>query len=99
MLFCDLPKAGSTASKNMRVNVTRDLDSGEKVHHQDSTYSRSKVQTRLTTYFKFRVARHPLVKLPSGYRNKMEMPKAMIEHNVGRNYSAAIFLRKPVENR
>ena len=94
MLFCVPPKAGSTFFRNLWLNFTHDVHLGEGVHisamlrkynlRDLTSYRASEIQTRLKTYFKFMVTRHPFVKLLSAYRNKLEVPNANIERNVGR---------------
>ena len=94
MLFCDVPKAGSTFVKTLWLNFTQDVQLGRNIHliaalrrhnlRYLNTYNASEIQIRLKSYFKFMVARHPLVRLLSGYRDKLEVWDAMFEFKVGR---------------
>ena len=94
MLFCDSPKTGSSLFKTLWLNYTRDVDGGRNIHKNNfllkhglrylSTYSQSQIQTRLATYFKFLTARHPLVRVLSAYREKLEGPNEYYPRVLGR---------------
>ena len=94
VLFCDVPKAGSTVFKNLWLNFTRGVSIGKYIHTRRilakhklrylNTYTKSEIQTRLKTYFKFMIARHPFVRILSAYRNKLEKPNALFERIVGK---------------
>ncbi|KAI0232138.1 Carbohydrate sulfotransferase 12 [Lamellibrachia satsuma] len=95
MLFCDAPKTGSSFFKDLWLNYTRNVYGGPDVHtigflkkhglRYLSTYSQSEIQTRLKTYYKFMVARHPLVRLLSAYHEKLELPNKIYQRFVGRH--------------
>ena len=84
MLFCDAPKTGSSFFKDLWLNYTRDVHTGDSVHNRRflrkhglrylSTYNDSEIQVRLRTHYKFMITRHPLVRLLSVYREKLERP-------------------------
>ena len=95
MLFCDAPKVGSTYFKTLWLNYTRDVASPvSQVHKWNylrrhglrylSSYNHSEIKTRLRTYFKFMMVRHPLVRLLSVYREKLESPNRYYRNRVGR---------------
>ena len=93
VLFCDVPKAGSTFFKNLWLNFTRDVSIGKAVHiprvlykhnlRYLNSYTKPEIQTRLKTYFKFMVARHPFVRILSAYRSKFEVPNQLFEQIAG----------------
>ena len=82
MLFCDVPKTGSSFFKMLWLNYTRGIYEYNRVHDRGvlrkynlrylDTYNRTEVQIRLKSYFKFMVVRHPLVRILSAYRDKLE---------------------------
>lgn len=84
VLFCDAPKTGSSLFKTLWLNYTRGVNDIKHIHSQSflrkhnlrylSSYKRTDIQTRLKTYFKFLVVRHPLVRVLSAYRDKLEKP-------------------------
>ena len=94
VLFCDVPKAGSTVFKNLWLNFTRDVSIGNYVHiprvlykynlRYLNSYTKSEIQTRLKTYFKFMIARHPFVRILSAYRSKFEVPNNLFEKIAGK---------------
>ena len=98
MLFCDAPKTGSTFFKKLWLNYTRgtsvDQRASIKIHDRTflrrqnlrylSTYNQNETQTRLETYFKFMIVRHPLVRVLSSYREKLEKPNRYYHTALGR---------------
>ena len=98
MLFCDAPKTGSTFFKELWLNYTRgtSVDQRATINIHDrtflrrqnlrylSTYNQTEKQTRLETYFKFMIVRHPLVRVLSSYREKLEKPNRYFHTALGR---------------
>ena len=48
------------------------------------SYNTYEIQTRLKTYFKFMTARHPLLRVLSAYRDKLEWPNRYKHYGFGR---------------
>ena len=94
MLFCDAPKTGSSFFKNLWLNYTRGVDGGKHIHQRSflrkhnlrylNSYNHSERLIRLKTYFKFMVARHPMVRVLSAYREKLELPNQYYHSFLGR---------------
>ena len=94
VLFCAPPKAGSTSFKNLWLNYTRDVFGGLDVHYATflgrhnlrylNTYHPSEIRIRLKTYFKFMIARHPLLRVLSAFRQKFEEPNWWFRPGIGR---------------
>ena len=107
VLFCDAPKTGSSFFKGLWLKYTRDVTNERMFVHDNayllkynlrylSNYSQSEQETRLQTYFKFMVARHPMLRVLSTYRDKLERNNTfyrqkhgrLIEQKYGRHDSA-----------
>jgi len=99
MLFCDAPKTGTSFFKRLWLNYTRDV-AGTQVHDKDflnehglrylHSYSEAEIEIRLRTYFKFLTVRHPLVRILSVYRNKLESPNKYYHEHLGRTIEHVI---------
>ena len=101
-IICVPPKNGCTYFKTMWVNLTRDVNkSVGDVHNPKSlkkyklrylhSYSESEIRTRIKKYFKIVVARHPMVRLLSAYRDKLEVNDDVFERIVGREIKKRYF--------
>ena len=55
------------------------------------SYNKSEIRTRLQTYFKIVVARHPMVRLLSAYRDKLERKNDLFERIAGREIKKRYF--------
>ena len=99
------PKHGCTYFNRLWVKSTRDVKLSSKLgglHHPRNlikynlrylnSYSESEIRTRLQTYFKVVVARHPMVRLLSAYRNKLERKNNLFERIAGRESKKRYFL-------
>ena len=94
ILFCVPPKAGSSTFRTIWLNYTRDVHGGDDIHDVKflrkhnlrflNTYTKSEILTRLKTYFKFMIARHPLLRVLSAYRQKFELKNWYYHPHVGR---------------
>ena len=94
MLFCDAPKTGSSFLKILWLNYTRMVYKPESIHDRSflakhqlrylSSYNQTEIQTRLETYFKFMVVRHPFVRILSAYIEKLEKPNEFYQPILGR---------------
>ena len=94
ILFCDVPKVGSSTFKRLWLNFTRGVDGRNSIHNREflrkhnlrylNSYNKSEIQTRLKTYFKFMTTRHPLLRVLSAYRDKFERPHRYYHQHFGR---------------
>ena len=94
MLFCDAPKTGSSFFKILWLNYTREVYQPRLIHERSflakhnlrylNSYSQAGIQTRLETYFKFMVVRHPFVRILSTYIEKLEKPNEYYQPLLGR---------------
>ena len=85
VIYCVIPKGGCTNWKKAILRsiigreVTREEVQDIEVMHRHnlrrlSNYSKSEINQKLKTYFKFLVARHPMERLLSAYRSKFRAP-------------------------
>jgi len=95
VLFCAPPKTGSSFFKRLWLKYTRNVTNEQMFVHEKtylrkynlrylSTYSQSEQKTRLQTYFKFMLARHPMLRVLSTYREKLERNNTIYRQTVGR---------------
>jgi len=88
----------------MWVKFTRDVKFSSNIgdlHHPErlikynlrylDSYNRSEIRTRLQTYFKIIVMRHPMVRLLSAYRDKLEKKDDLYERIAGREIKKRYF--------
>ena len=85
VIYCVIPKGGCTNWKKAILRsiidreVTREEVQDSVLMHSHnlrrlSNYTKSEINQKLKTYFKFLVARHPLERLLSAYRSKFGAP-------------------------
>ena len=101
MLFCDAPKTGTSYFKRLWLNYTRDVTSYENQVHDKGflsqhglrylgSYNETEIEIRLRTYFKFMKVRHPLVRVLSVYRDKLESANTFYHDRLGRTIQHVI---------
>ena len=101
MLFCDAPKTGTSYFKSLWLNYTRHVTGyKDQVHDKGflnehglrylRSYNDTEIEIRLRTYFKFMTIRHPLVRILSVYRDKLESQNSYYRARLGRAIEHAV---------